>query len=466
MHYNNTKIEIKNLFLPVILILIGLFNQNSAKACTVNASFTVQLDTLKKQIYITNSSTNATNYIWYFGDGTGADYSANPVHTYSDFGVYTIILMAEDTTKSNCFDSTSLSIGIPGCKLKPDFTYNLNGSTIDLINFSEYYPSGTTETRWIFGDGNTSTSFSPSHTYSSGSGNNFNLILTMKDSSFNNCVDTLTAFVTINTSCDTNNFNVVANSHFNYDFVPLDTMGYRFQWYSTDGLWTNDVKPNHTFKNNGTYNIVLIFRKDRFRNCVDTSFKNITINGCHVESYFSVLRDTNSNFSGIINNYSSTARPSKTTTTWYFGDGDSSNAVSPTHTYPGAGKYNLCLKLEDSICFSMFCDSIEFDANGQMMFMPFSIKVENKGNLLRIDESVIEKSRFVVYPNPSSGTFSIEGIEVPTKYYIYSISGQVMQIGYLDNENSNINITELASGMYHVLLVDENGSTGVKVMKY
>jgi PKD repeat protein len=465
MQTNFTKIQIRNLLFLLFLVFFGLLNQNSVNACTVNASFTVQLDTLKKQIYISNASTNATNYIWVFGDGTSPDYSASPVHTYSDFGVYTIILMAEDTTKSNCFDSTSITIGIPGCKLKPNFTYNLNGTTLDIFNSSEYYPSGTTETHWTFGDGNSSTSFSPSHIYSSGSGTNFDLFLTMRDTSFNNCVDTLYTTININTSCDTTNFNILMNSHFNYDFVPLDTLGYRYQWYASDGLWSNDVKPNHTFKNNGTYNIYLIFRKDRFRNCIDTSYKNITLNGCFVEAYFSVLRDTNSNFSGIINNYSNTARPSKTTTTWYFGDGDSSNSVSPTHTYPSMGKYNLCLKLVDSICASTYCDSIEFDANGQMLFMPFAIKVENKGNLLRIDDSVLEKSRFVVFPNPSNGSFSIEGIDKLTQYIIYSISGQVMQMGYLDYENKTINITDLASGMYHVLLLNENGSAGVKVMK-
>ncbi len=44
-------------------------------------------------VNFTNASTNATSYVWYFGDGTSST-TANPSHTYTLPGVYTVKLVA------------------------------------------------------------------------------------------------------------------------------------------------------------------------------------------------------------------------------------------------------------------------------------------------------------------------------------------------------------------------------------
>jgi PKD repeat protein len=50
---------------------------------------------------------------------------------------------------------------------------------------------------------------------------------------------------------------------------------------------------------------------------------------------------------------------------WSFGDGTSSTAQFPTHTYSGNGPYLLCLTIDDGLgCTSTFCDSVSIDANG------------------------------------------------------------------------------------------------------
>jgi PKD repeat protein len=50
---------------------------------------------------------------------------------------------------------------------------------------------------------------------------------------------------------------------------------------------------------------------------------------------------------------------------WNFGDGTSSTAQFPTHTYSGNGPYLLCLTIDDGAgCTSTFCDSVSIDANG------------------------------------------------------------------------------------------------------
>lgn len=50
---------------------------------------------------------------------------------------------------------------------------------------------------------------------------------------------------------------------------------------------------------------------------------------------------------------------------WSFGDGTSSTAQFPTHTYSGNGPYLLCLTIDDGAgCISTWCDSVSIDANG------------------------------------------------------------------------------------------------------
>jgi PKD repeat protein len=53
------------------------------------------------------------------------------------------------------------------------------------------------------------------------------------------------------------------------------------------------------------------------------------------------------------------------TTFWSFGDGSSSTAQFPTHTYAGNGPYLLCLTIDDGMgCTSTYCDSVSIDSNG------------------------------------------------------------------------------------------------------
>jgi PKD repeat protein len=57
-----------------------------------NAQFTSSLSGATE--FFTNQSTNAVSYSWNFGDGSPADNSANPYHTYSANGTYTVTLTA------------------------------------------------------------------------------------------------------------------------------------------------------------------------------------------------------------------------------------------------------------------------------------------------------------------------------------------------------------------------------------
>jgi hypothetical protein len=77
---------------------IGAFTPHAAFIENINSHI----------VQYTNNSTNATSYLWNFGDGN-TDTSKNPVHTYSFTGTYQVTL----TVGNGCItNSTSISIQI------------------------------------------------------------------------------------------------------------------------------------------------------------------------------------------------------------------------------------------------------------------------------------------------------------------------------------------------------------------
>jgi PKD repeat protein len=77
----------------------------------LSAGFNTNTDTVVLSgfgnVELTNTSTNATQYSWNFGDGTGTDPTVDPIHVYSEVGTYTITLTA---INYNCTTTTQQTI--------------------------------------------------------------------------------------------------------------------------------------------------------------------------------------------------------------------------------------------------------------------------------------------------------------------------------------------------------------------
>lgn len=81
---------------------------------TPDAAFTSAVAGSSYQIAFTNSSTNATSYLWDFGNGQTSTQQA-PTHTYSANGSYTVTLTA---TNGGCTDVTTGSVNIIGVSVE------------------------------------------------------------------------------------------------------------------------------------------------------------------------------------------------------------------------------------------------------------------------------------------------------------------------------------------------------------
>lgn len=136
----------------------------------------------------TSSTPGGLYYIWHFGDGV-TDTSKNPVHIYQQ-GTYSVTLIA---TNHHCTDSLSGTISLIHpiqAIFSPSASEICQGTPVDFTNTSVgtppiYY--------WSFGDGTTSTSANPSHTYD----NVGTYVVQLRATNFVPCMDSVNTTIVV-----------------------------------------------------------------------------------------------------------------------------------------------------------------------------------------------------------------------------------------------------------------------------
>ena len=137
----------------------------------------------------TNTTLNATEYFWDFGDGN-TDTSFHASHTFENQGlvleVYEISLIV--TNMYGCEDTSNQSIVVYPEPLF-DFTAIPDSGCAPL---EVMFPSvnGAVMYDWDFGDGNTSTISSPTHTFMNNTSNSIDYNVQLIASSSFGCSDT------------------------------------------------------------------------------------------------------------------------------------------------------------------------------------------------------------------------------------------------------------------------------------
>ena len=136
------------------------------------------------------STGNPTSWAWSFGDGTTSSIQ-NPSHTYATNGTYNVTLTI---SSANCGDSITQVIVIgTATNCQAAFTSYPDSSNANTINFSDQSTGTISSWNWSFGDGSTSTSQYPSHTYAAAGTYSVTLLVY----GIQNCQSTITQSVTI-----------------------------------------------------------------------------------------------------------------------------------------------------------------------------------------------------------------------------------------------------------------------------
>jgi len=217
------------------------------------------------------------------------------------------------------------------------------------FTFTDQSTGSVTSRNWNFGDGNTSTATSPSHVYSSAG--NFTVTLTVtgsgSQSSAQQAVSISAPAATVAASFSWSPASPVAGQ--SVSFVDLSTGGVTsWQWNFGDGTGSTQQSPVKQFAAAGNYSVLLTVSNgsssSSTRNIVSVAAQ--TPASVPVSASFA-MSATMIQSGGTVN-FSDQSSGSPTSWQWTFGDGGSSAAQNPSHSFSNAGTYTVTLVARNS----------------------------------------------------------------------------------------------------------------------
>ena len=95
------------------------------------------------------------------------------------------------------------------------------------------------------------------------------------------------------------------------------------------------------------------------------------------------------------------------------------------------------------------------------------VRAVNAGSLLGVEQAVVANNTFAVYPNPATNFINVSSSNSKvTSVSMADINGRIVKQNSYDNvSNVEINISDLASGVYLMKIKSANGETTKKIMK-
>ncbi len=464
-NYKNMKTHFKTILMTIICF--APFFKMQAQTY---AMYYIDANDCKKVHFFDSLNFTASVYQWQFGDGS-VSYNANPTHTYASNGVYSVAFFAYDSINSiSILDSFQVTINCsanPCANFNASYNYVKDSINCGKVNFNGF-PTTANNYYWQFGDGTSSTSTNPSHTYAANG--NYWVYLDVNDST---CSDSLFFQVSINCySSPCANFNAsysyvkdsINCGKVNFNGFP--TTANNYYWQFGDGTSSTSANPSHTYSSNGTYWLYLDV-SDSF--CSDSVYFNININ-CYTDSCSSfnanltfVVDSTTAGKCYLYNNSTGNVNSHF----WDFGDGTTSTSATPTHTYTSSGTYTIRYYAEDTLnyCFDSAFITFTIDSNGNIWRGNVNVQlvvVDQTRNAVSI-ENITNISSSVVYPNPTNGLFTIKSKGMHNAYQIFNMKGQLIETKkQVDSEVLEIDCADWASGIY---LIHINKNESIKIIK-
>jgi len=373
----------KKIYTTFILAFFVFIQTSLANTTSCSAQFTFTISNNTVQFISASSADTSLFNSWYFGDGVSSSSLANPSHTFSSCGTYTVYHQVEQFDNNGnliCQDSTFQVVTIvcnTPCSAVASFSammVNNQTNVYEFVNSSTVGTNSPVLCNWGFGDGMNVTTQNLSnqvHTYSASGLYNVCLIVTSGVLGTTNvCRDTFCMSVQaqVNTTpCNlTANFTSATTSSPNtISFVNTSTgfvAGDSIRWTFGDGSVSYDLNPTHTFTNAGTYTVCLRLVNNALGAppCVSEYCQQVTIAGttpCSILPNFTYQISATQNNLVVFN--STTVAPAPYTVTWFFGDSTTATGNTVTHIFSQPGTYAVCIHISTSNgCTSDSCGTV------------------------------------------------------------------------------------------------------------
>ncbi len=233
---------------------------------------------------------------------------------------------------------TSASIALTRTAVS-NFSATVSGLTVTFIPENVTVEEGDT-IRWEFGDGNTSTSSQPVHTYQAAG--NYQVRLTVSkqasdDLIIENTVSVAPALNNLALVISPGEGTIEVDASFDGGVAPFS-----YVWDFGDGVSSNALSTSHTYTKSGDYTVSLTVTDAN--GSVLSANQTVTT---RVPMDITLGKTTSNlvvSFRSVVLGGSGTYSYA-----WNFGDGNVSTLQSPQHSYANEGDYSVTLTVTDSV---------------------------------------------------------------------------------------------------------------------
>jgi hypothetical protein len=195
--------------------------------------------------------------------------------------------------------------------------------------------------------------------------------------------------------------------------------------------------------------------------------KGFQVLGVACQSYFTTAYDsTNNRFTLTLDSSASVAPQVR----WDFGDGQTSNAITPIHTFAKDTLYNVCLNVFTAGGDScQYCHIIGMDSLGNPVTRVKGFTMTVKlADLTTGLPNYHSDASVTVFPNPANDALTVSLSNFNTAenaiLSIYSIEGRLLLKENLLKDKTTIDIRAFAKGMY--LMQIKSGDQSVTSLKF
>jgi PKD repeat protein len=339
------------------------------------------------RVRFTNQSTgNASNFLWNFGDGQQST-DRDPNHTYNSPGLYTVTLSVSGPGGSSNV-SSQINVQSPTAPVAGFTSEKTNGPSPLFVQFTDQSTGNITGWNWNFSDGTGSTDRNPQHRFDVPG--TYNVFLTVSGPGGSSsarreitvqgptitppatltstvvppatatptstatattaptATSTATATATQPTA-PTANFSSAPNGSLTIQYTDASTSASGgitgWTWDFGDNTTSNEQNPSHTYGTGGNYTVTLTVSDAGGTN---STSQIIGVEQPAVPPSANFTYAPNGNLTIQFTDASSSTNGGITGWTWNFGDNTSSSEQNPSHTYSSAGDYTVTLTVSDA----------------------------------------------------------------------------------------------------------------------
>jgi PKD repeat protein len=310
----------------------------------VTAGFTTNLSAgcAPLSVTFTNTTTpsGGTTYTWNFGNGNTST-ATSPGAIFSTPGTFTVTLTATNGGASNVATATITVYDDPIADFTVSTMPSCPGQPVTFTDNSTLGDGAIASWAWDFGDGTGQNTNSNSITHSYTSANTFpvSVIVTDVNGCSHNVIENIIIAPTPVASFSGSPISACAPPlAVNFTSTSTVTGTVSYLWNFGDGNTSTQQNPSNTYNALGGYNVSLTVTQGA---CSSTTTVNNYIGIQNITTNFT--SDVTSACAGHVVTFTNQSFPLTANHLWDFGDGTTSTAASPTHTYANGGVYTITL---------------------------------------------------------------------------------------------------------------------------